>query len=161
MGVITCTLANITSSVAPTRLFQALSIDTHNFLPKVVPHFVKSVEFVEGDSTTVGCIKLINFPDEAPYKYVKTRVDEIDYNNCYLKYSSIEGDIFPDTLEFAVYENKYEPSGNGTHYNMVAHYHMKGDNSMDDEDIQAAKQGIQMMFKAVEDYLIANPQLYA
>ncbi|KNA08232.1 hypothetical protein SOVF_164430, partial [Spinacia oleracea] len=148
-------------TVAAARLFQALSIDTHNFLPKVVPQFVKSVEFVEGDSTTVGCVKLINFPDEAPYKYVKTRVDEIDLSNLYLKYTSIEGDIFPDTLECAVYENKYEASDSGTHYKMVAHYHMKGDNVMDDEDIQSAKQGIQMMFKAVEDHLIANPQLYA
>uniref|UniRef100_A0A803NEJ7 Uncharacterized protein n=1 Tax=Chenopodium quinoa TaxID=63459 RepID=A0A803NEJ7_CHEQI len=48
MGVITCTLAEFDSVVAPNRLFQAMSIDSHNFLPKVVPHFVKSVEFVEG-----------------------------------------------------------------------------------------------------------------
>ncbi|XP_021722279.1 major allergen Pru ar 1-like [Chenopodium quinoa] len=161
MGVITCTLADFDSVVAPSRLFNALSIDSHNFLPKVVPHFVKSVEFVEGDSTTVGCVKNINFPDEAPYRYVKTRVDEIDCNNLYLKYTSIEGDIFPDTLECAVYENKYEASGTGTHYKMVAHYHMKGDNVMDEEEIQSAKQGIQMMFKAIEDHLIANPQVYA
>ncbi|XP_021763232.1 major allergen Pru ar 1-like [Chenopodium quinoa] len=161
MGVITCTLAEFDSVVAPNRLFQAMSIDSHNFLPKVVPHFVKSVEFVEGDSTTVGCVKNINFPDEAPYRYVKTRVDEIDCTNFYLKYTSIEGDIFPDTLECAVYENKYDASSTGTHYKMVAHYHMKGDNVMDDEEIESAKQGIQMMFKAIEDHLIANPQVYA
>ena len=63
MGVITCTLADITSPVAPGRLFQALAIDNHNFMPKATPDYVKSVEFVEGDSTTVGCIKKMNFPD--------------------------------------------------------------------------------------------------
>ena len=161
MGVITCTLADFTSPVAPARLFQALSIDSHNFLPKVVPHFVKSVEFVEGDSTTVGCVKLISFPDEAPYRYVKTRVDEIDSSNFYSKYTSIEGDIFPDTLECAVYENIYEASGAGTHYKMVAHYHMKGDNVMNEEEIQSAKGGVQKMFKAVEEHLVSNPQVYA
>ncbi|CAO2824364.1 unnamed protein product [Amaranthus hypochondriacus] len=161
MGVSTCTLADFTSPIGAARLFHALSIDSHNFLPKVVPHFVKSVEFVEGDSTVVGCVKIINFPDEAPYNYVKNRVDEIDSSKFYLKYTSIEGDIFPDTLESAVFENIYDSSGTGTHYKLVAHYHMKGDNSMDEEEITTAKQGIQLMFKAVEEYLIANPQLYA
>lgn len=98
---------------------------------------------------------------EAPYNYVKNRVDKIDSSKFYLKYTSIEGDIFPDTLESAVFENIYDSSGTGTHYKLVAHYHMKGDNSMDEDEITTAKQGIQLMFKAVEEYLIANPQLYA
>ncbi|XP_057549308.1 pathogenesis-related protein STH-21-like [Amaranthus tricolor] len=161
MGVITCTLADITSPVAPGRLFQALAIDNHNFMPKATPDYVKSVEFVEGDSTTVGCIKKMNFPDAAPFKYVKNRVDEIDEANYFLKYTTIEGDMFPDTVECAVYDNKFEASADGSRCTMVAHYHMKGDNVLSEADLENAKQGIQKMFKSAEDYLIANPQLYA
>ncbi|KNA04940.1 hypothetical protein SOVF_195010 [Spinacia oleracea] len=161
MGVFTCTLADITSPVAASRLFQALAIDNHNFVPKAVPHFVKSVEFLQGDSTAVGCVKQINFPDEAPFKYVKNRVDEIDAGNLYLKYTCIEGDVFPDTVESAVYEDKYEQTEGGTRCKMVAHYNMKGDNVMKNEDIEKAKEGIQKMFKAVEEYLVANPTAYA
>ncbi|XP_021722272.1 pathogenesis-related protein STH-21-like [Chenopodium quinoa] len=161
MGVFTYTLADITSPVAASRLFQALALDNHNFVPKTLPHFAKSVEFIEGDSTTVGCIKQINFPDEAPFKYVKNRVDEIDSNNFYLKYTCIEGDAFPDTVEYAVYEDKYEVSEAGTRCKMVAHYHMKGDSVMKEEDLQKAKEGIHKVFKAVEEHLIANPQVYA
>lgn len=98
---------------------------------------------------------------EAPYKYVKNKVDEIDSSKFYIKYTSFEGDIFPDTIECAVYENKYEPSGTGTHYTMVAHYHLKGDNAMNEADVEKAKDGIQKMFKAAEEHLIANPQVYA
>jgi len=42
----------------------------------------------------------------------------------------------------------------------VAHYHTKGD-VVNEEEITAAKESIKKMFKAVEDYLLANPQVYA
>ncbi|XP_021770793.1 pathogenesis-related protein STH-21-like [Chenopodium quinoa] len=162
MGVFTYTMAELTSPVAPARLFNAFCIDNHNLLPKVVPEFVKSIEFVKGDSTTVGCIKKISFPEGAPFKYVKDRVDEIDTTNFFIKYTSIEGDVLRDTLECAVYEHKYEPSGTGTNYKMVAHYHTKGDNQvMTDEEITMGKEHIKKIFKTVEEHLIANPQLYA
>ncbi|KAL2945306.1 Major allergen Pru ar 1 [Bienertia sinuspersici] len=161
MGVFTCTLADITSPIAPARLFQAFAIDNHNLMPKIAPQFVKSIEFVQGDSTAVGCIKQINFPSDAPFTYVKNRVDEIDASNFYLKYTCIEGDAFPDTMEYAVYDDKYEQTEAGTRCKMVAHYHMKGDNTMKEDDVEKAKEGIKKMFKVVEEHLIANPQLYA
>ncbi|KAL2945308.1 Pathogenesis-related protein STH-21 [Bienertia sinuspersici] len=145
MGVFTCTLADITSPVAPARLFQAFAVDNHNLMPKIAPQFVKSIEFVQ----------------DAPFTYVKNRVDEIDASNFYLKYTCIEGDAFPDTVECAVYEDKYEQTEAGTRCKMVAHYHLKGDNTVKEDDVEKAKEGIQKMFKAVEEHLIANPQLYA
>ncbi|KAJ8432665.1 hypothetical protein Cgig2_002052 [Carnegiea gigantea] len=156
----TYTMADITSPVAPNRLFQALAVDNHNFA-KNVPEFAKNIEFVQGDSTAVGCIKQINFPEGSPFKYVKNRVDEIDFDERYIKYTSIEGDVLGNTLESAVYENKFQATGTGCHYTMVAHYHTKGDAVVNDEEIAAAKDSIQKMFKAVENYLLANPQVYA
>ena len=69
MGVHTYTLADITTPVAPKRMFHALQIDNHNFA-KNLPQFFKSIEFVQGDSTTVGCIKQFNFPDGTLSIYV-------------------------------------------------------------------------------------------
>ena len=161
MGIFTFTMAEITSPVAPARLFNAFCIDSHNMFPKVLSEFVKSVEFVKGDSTVAGCIKQFNFADGAPYKYVKDRVEEIDTNKFYIKYTSIEGDVLRDHLECAVYEHTYEPSGAGTQYKMVGHYHTKGDQVVTEDDIAKGKENIKKMFKIVEDYLVANPQVYA
>ncbi|KAH9613918.1 hypothetical protein KSS87_014916 [Heliosperma pusillum] len=160
MGVFTYTMAEIDSPVAPARLFQALSVDSHNLLPKVVPDFIQSIE-VQGDPTTVGCVKQINLSEGRPYKYLKNRVDEIDASKFYIKHTTFEGDVLGDTLESAVYETTYEPSGYGTRYKMIAHYHTKGDRVETEEDVAVGKIAVKMMFKVVEEYLVANPNAYA
>jgi pathogenesis-related protein Bet v I family protein len=63
MGVYTFTVQDVTSTVAPARLFKGLCLDNQNIFPKVLPNVIKSIDFVEGDSTVVGCVKIINFPD--------------------------------------------------------------------------------------------------
>ncbi|KAL9228224.1 hypothetical protein vseg_003829 [Gypsophila vaccaria] len=161
MGVSTHTLADISSSIAPARLFQAFGIDAHNFMPKAVPDFVKSVDLIQCQPGIIGSIRQINFPEGRPFKYAKNRIDEIDAAKFYSKYTTIEGDVLGDNKECAVYEVKFEPKGDGCHYTMVAHYHTKGDYVVKEEDIAAAKQNIQKMFNAVEAYLAANPELYA
>lgn len=62
MGVYTFTLIDETSPVAPARLFKALCLDNQNLIPKVLPS-IKSIEFVEGDTTAVGCVKQYNFAE--------------------------------------------------------------------------------------------------
>ncbi|KAK9726398.1 hypothetical protein RND81_05G212500 [Saponaria officinalis] len=161
MGVFTYTVADYTSPIAPSRLFQALCIDTHNFLPKAVPEFVKSVDVIQGEPGSVGCITQINLPEGRPFKYAKNRVDEIDAGKFYNKYTTIEGDVLGDNKECVVYEAKFEPTGNGCHYTMVVHYHTKGDYVVKEDDIAAGKQNRKKMFNTVEEYLTANPDLYA
>uniref|UniRef100_A0A7C9DCS0 Bet v I/Major latex protein domain-containing protein n=1 Tax=Opuntia streptacantha TaxID=393608 RepID=A0A7C9DCS0_OPUST len=160
MSVHTYTMADIISPIAPSRLFQALSIDNHNFA-KNLPEFVKSIEFVQGDSTIVGCIKQVNLPDGSPVKYVKNRVDEIDFDKHYVKYTSFEGDVLGDALECVIYENKFEASGSGCHFTIIGHYHTKGDAVIKEEEIAEGIESIKQMFKIVDEYLLANPQLYA
>ena len=65
MGVHTYTVGDITSPVAPNRLFQALAIDNHNFA-KNIPKCAKSIELIQGDSTAIGCIKKVNMPEGSP-----------------------------------------------------------------------------------------------
>jgi len=59
MGVITYS-QEFASVVAPSRMFKALVLDSHNIIPKIVPGGIKSVEFIEGDGG-VGSIKQTNF----------------------------------------------------------------------------------------------------
>lgn len=61
MGVYTFTVQDGTSTVAPARLFKGLCLDNQNIFPKVLPNVIKSIEFVQGDSTSVGCVKQFNF----------------------------------------------------------------------------------------------------
>ena len=60
MGVHTFT-QEITTPIAPARMFKALIVDSHNLVPKLMPS-IKSIEFVEGDGG-VGSIKQTNFPE--------------------------------------------------------------------------------------------------
>ncbi|KAK9726383.1 hypothetical protein RND81_05G211000 [Saponaria officinalis] len=143
MGVSTHTLADYPSSVAPARLFHAFCYDGHNILPKVVPEFVKSVDVIQGELGSVGSIRQVNFPEGNPFKYAKNRIDEIDASKFYT----------------TMYEVKFEPTGYGCHYTMVVHH--KGDYVIKEEDIAIGKQNSKKMFNAVEQYLTANPELYA
>ncbi|KAK9726389.1 hypothetical protein RND81_05G211600 [Saponaria officinalis] len=161
MGVSTHTMADYASSVAPARLFQGYCIDTHNFLPKSMPDYIISVDLVQGDSNSVGSIKQLNFPEGRPFKYAKNRVDEIDAGKFYCKYTTIEGGVVRDNIEKAVYETKFEPKSDGCRYTMVVHFHTEGEFVVKEEDVVAAKQNIKNMFNAAEEYLNANPQLYA
>ncbi|KAK9726363.1 hypothetical protein RND81_05G209200 [Saponaria officinalis] len=140
MGVSTHTMADYTSSVAPARLFQDL---------------------VQGDSSSAGSIKQLNFPEGRPFKYAKNRVDEIDAGKFYCKYTTIEGGVVGDNIEKAVYETKFEPTNDGCPYTTVVHFHSKGEFVVTEEDVAAAKPNIKNMFNAAEEYLNANPQLYA
>ena len=88
-------------------------------------------------------------------------MDEIDFDKYYVKYTTIEGDALGDTLECIVYENKFEPSGAGCCFTVIGHYHTKGDAKVNEQNIAYAKEAIKENVKAVEDYLLANPQVYA
>jgi len=61
MGVITYS-QEFKSTIAPSRMFKALIVDSHIIIPKIVPEGIKSVEFIEGDGGA-GSIKKTNFAD--------------------------------------------------------------------------------------------------
>lgn len=98
-----------------------------------------------------------------PYKFVKDQINELDVDNYYVKFTNIEGDSLGDSLECVVYEVKMESSGSDTHYKMIAHFHTKGDAvvSESDEIVKVANTSMTMVYKAVEEYLCNNPEVYA
>ncbi|KAF8401405.1 hypothetical protein HHK36_012344 [Tetracentron sinense] len=160
MGVTSYT-QEFTSSVAPARLFKALVIDSHNLIPKLMPQSIKCIEFVHGDGG-VGSIKQTTFPEGSHFKYLKHKLDELDVENLVCKYTLIEGDVLGDKLESVAYEIKLEACGNGGCVcKMTSKYHTKGGVELKEEAIKEGKDKAMGMYKAVEDYLVANPDAYA
>merc|ERR1712183_788855 len=133
MGVFTYE-SETTTVITPARLFKAFVLDADNLIPKVAPQAIKSSEIIEG-SGGPGTIKKITFGEGSQFNYVKHRIDEIDNANFIYACTLIEGDAISETLEKIAYEIKLD-------------------------QIKAGKEEASGIFKAVEAYLLANPDAY-
>ncbi|XP_052184914.1 major allergen Mal d 1-like [Diospyros lotus] len=158
MAVVT-TSHEYTCSIPPARLFKALVLDSHNLIPKAVPS-IKSIEIVHGDGGP-GSIKQTNFADGSHFKYMKHRVDEVHSATFSSKTTLIEGDALGDKLECIIYEIKIEAAGAGSVTKSTSHYHPKPGVELKEDDIKSGKDKATGLNKAVEEYLLANPDLYA
>ncbi|KAK4586576.1 hypothetical protein RGQ29_023646 [Quercus rubra] len=149
-----------TSVITPDRLFKAYAIDGDNLMPKVAPLAVESSKIIEGNGGP-GTIKMITFSKGSRFKYVKNRIDEIDNANFTYGYSLIESAAFTGTLEKITYEFKLvaSPEG-GSILKSICEYHTKGDQEIKEEKIKSSKAKAARLFKAVEAYLLANPNVY-
>ncbi|KAL2920507.1 Major allergen Mal d 1 [Bienertia sinuspersici] len=161
MGVYTFTIVDETSPVAPHRLFMAMSIDNHNFMPMATPQSFKGAQLVEGDSTVVGAVKTFFSVEGAPFTYVTIKIDEIDADNYYIKYTNTESDFFGESIDRVVYDAKIDPVDSGSHYKLVADFHTKGDIVVTYDDLKTILQGMLLNYKGVVEYLCNNPEVYA
>ncbi|XP_030446151.1 major strawberry allergen Fra a 1-3-like [Syzygium oleosum] len=159
MGVIAYS-QEITSVVAPSRLFKAMILDSHNVLPMIVPEGIKSVEFIEGDGG-VGSIKKTNFGESSHIKCTKHKIDALDVGSFYCKYTMIESDIKFDNIDCVMEEVKFVAAGSGCVRKMTSEYHVKEGCELKEEDIKKGKDRAMGLFKAVEEYLVANPDACA
>ncbi|XP_059643189.1 major allergen Pru ar 1-like [Cornus florida] len=156
MGVISYDI-EITSSIPPAKMFKAFVLDADTLIPKILPQAIKSVEILEGDGGP-GTIKLVTFGEGSQYKSVKHKVDGIDKETFTYSYSIIEGDALMGVLESISYEIKIEASADGGSIcKNSSKYHTKGDAQITEEQIKSGKEKASGMFKAVEAYLLANP----
>ncbi|XP_028100622.1 major allergen Pru av 1-like [Camellia sinensis] len=143
MGVVTFT-EDIASPVPAPRLFKALILDADNLIPKIVPQAIRSIETIQGDGGP-GSIKQMNFAEGSPFKCLKHRIDAL-----------------MDKLEFISYEMKLESDANGGCVGKnISKYHAKPGVEIKEEEIKAGKEKASAVFKAVEAYLLANPNAYA
>ncbi|KAF9606309.1 hypothetical protein IFM89_024977 [Coptis chinensis] len=123
-----------TSPVSATKLFNAGIIDGHNLGPKLMPQVIESIAILEGDGG-VGTIKQANFTDGGQLgKKVEWASNHI-------------------TVESA--------SDGGCVYKVSCEYKTLPGVEYTDEEIQFAKNGMAGTFKAVESYVLANPDAYA
>ncbi|KAH7844960.1 hypothetical protein Vadar_033712 [Vaccinium darrowii] len=156
MGAITYDM-EVSSSIPPSRMFKAFVLEADILIPKILPQAIKSVEILKGDGGA-GTIKLITFGEGSEYKSVKQRVDAIDKENFTYSYTVIEGDVLIGLFESISYHLKIvgTPEGGSICKNRSI-YTTKGDAQVTEEEIKAGKEKASGMFKAIEAYLLANP----
>ncbi|XAR49659.1 hypothetical protein NMG60_11032925 [Bertholletia excelsa] len=147
----------ITTSIPPPKLFKAFVLDADTLIPKIMPNAIKSVEILQGDGGP-GTIKLTTFGEGSAYKYAKQKVDSIDKESFTYCYSIIEGDALGDAIESISYVVKIcaSPDGGSVCKNN-SKYITKGDANITEDQIKAGKEKASAMFKAIEAYLLANP----
>ncbi|OMO98560.1 hypothetical protein COLO4_13812 [Corchorus olitorius] len=149
----------VTTSIPPARMFKAFVLEADTLIPKIVPGAIQHVELVEGDGG-VGSIKKLTFGEGSQFKYVKHKIEGIDNENFTYKYSIIEGDALMHTLEKISYETKFvaSPDG-GSICKSTSKYFTIGDVEIKEEEIKAGKEKALGLYKAVEAYLLANPDV--
>ncbi|XP_027164836.1 major allergen Pru ar 1-like [Coffea eugenioides] len=150
-----------TYTIPPARLFKASVLDSHNLFPKLLPQAFKSIEILRGNGGS-GSIKQINLGDGKTLSFLKYHIDELNEETYTYSYTLIEGDALSDKLEKITYEVKFEPTANGgTISKMTSKYYPKGDYVVNEEEVMAGKEKASGMYKAVEAFLLQNPEAYA
>ncbi|XP_028751601.1 major allergen Pru ar 1-like [Neltuma alba] len=153
--------AEYSSQISAPRLFKALVVDAENFVPKLLPEVVKSIQVVHGDGGP-GSIRQIHIAEGEKVRSVKNRIDEMNEERLAFSYTTIEGDVLKDKFESIAYEVKFEakPDG-GSNNKIIIKYNTKGDYEMSEDEIKKGKETTLDIYKVVEAYLLQNPDLYA
>ncbi|XP_019263557.1 PREDICTED: major allergen Pru ar 1-like [Nicotiana attenuata] len=159
MGIVTIT-DEFTSPISAPRMFKAFILDGDNLLPKIAPQVFKNIETIQGDGGP-GTIKQMNFAEGSAIKFVKHRVDAIDKEKMTYAYTLIEGDTLMDKIDSISYEINFEsmPDG-GCKGKNTSKYNTKPGVEIKEEEIKAGKEMAAGIVKAVEAYLLANPNEY-
>ncbi|XP_071722797.1 major strawberry allergen Fra a 1.04-like [Rutidosis leptorrhynchoides] len=146
-----------TSPIAPPRLFNALAVETDKLSAKVAPEIIKNTEIIQGDGGA-GTVKKITFQEGPKEGYMKHRIDSIDKDNLAYNYSIIEGDFMADKIEKISHENKIiaSPDGGSILKVKTTIYIIDGADISEDA-MKAGQEKGYVLFKAIETYLLANP----
>lgn len=93
---------------------------------------------------------------------MKHRVDEVDETNHVYKFTIIEGDHIGEHFESVSSVNKVEAGGDGgCIFKATTTYNTKGDKqSVIQESIKKAKDGVTAFFQAAAAHLHSNPNEY-
>ncbi|KAG4157328.1 hypothetical protein ERO13_D02G056600v2 [Gossypium hirsutum] len=159
MGVFTYE-SEIVTAIPPAKMFKACILDGDTLIPQILPQAFKSVEYIEGNGEA-GSIKKVTFGEGSQFKYVKQKVEAVDKDKFVYIYSVIEGDALMDKLEKISYETKLETSPDGGSVcKTTSKYYTIGEFELKEEGIKAGKEKALGMFKAIEAYLLANPNTY-
>lgn len=77
------------------------------------------------------------------------------------KYTLIEGEALVDKLENITYEVKCEATKDGGSVSKVTcTYYTVGDFMLKEDKVETGKEKVMGMYKAVESYLLQNPNAY-
>ncbi|KVH96134.1 root allergen protein-like [Cynara cardunculus var. scolymus] len=156
MAVVTSEL-EVPSSVSASKLFKAF-LDFRNLAPKVEPESFKAIDYIKGDGG-IGTIQQTTFVDGSK---TKLTVDAIDHTNFSLSTTIFEGGEWMDNLESATYHAKFVPSttNDGSTYKVSSVYKCKDPAKFTEENAKFADEYTKKTFKAIEAYIVANPNAY-
>ncbi|KAJ1427519.1 START-like domain superfamily [Sesbania bispinosa] len=145
-----------TSAVAPAKLYKALVKDADNIIPKAV-EAIQSIETVEGNGGP-GTIKKLTFLEGGESKYVLHKIEAIDEANFGYNYSIVGGVGLPETMEKVSFEAKLVAGPNGGSIGkLTVKYQTKGNAEPSEEELKEGKARGDALFKAIEGYVLANP----
>ncbi|KAJ9546544.1 hypothetical protein OSB04_019087 [Centaurea solstitialis] len=147
----------IPSSVSAPKLFKAF-LDFRNLAPIVEPETFKAFEVIKGDGG-VGTVQQTTFVDGSK---TKLRVDDIDHNNLSLGSTILEGGEWMQNLESVTYHTKFvsDTANQGSTYKVSSVYKCKDPAKFTQENAKFADEYTKKTFKAIEAYIIANPNAY-
>ncbi|EEF43031.1 Major allergen Pru ar, putative [Ricinus communis] len=166
MGVISYEMV-VTSSIPPSKLYKALVLDADILIPNILPQAIQKVQIIQGNGGP-GTIKTVTFGQGitisfyqtycSRFKHAKHKIEAIDKDNLTFSHSVIEGDMLTNGLEKITYDVKFEQSSDGGCIcKENSKYYTIGDFELNMEQLQAGKEKVLGMFKAVEAYILANP----
>uniref|UniRef100_A0A1D1Y3P9 Major allergen Pru ar 1 n=1 Tax=Anthurium amnicola TaxID=1678845 RepID=A0A1D1Y3P9_9ARAE len=149
------------TQVAASRLFRVSALESHNIVPKIIPEIVSSASVVHGNGD-LGTVTLFKFTDAVPYDCIKERLDVLDKKNLEYTHTLLEGGPLGRKLQSGTYNVKFQPTADGgSVVKITVDCHPKPGVELTEEDMKVDKEDILGMFKAVEAYLLANPDAYA
>ncbi|GMJ12259.1 MLP-like protein 423 [Hibiscus trionum] len=145
-----------TSPLPTARVFKAFVLESDTLFPKVAPYAIKGVEYLQG-SGGPGSIRKVTFAEGWGFEYLKEKIDEIDQDNLSYTYTVIESDLFKNLIEKISYDTKFVAAPNGgTICKISTTFYSVGDIEIKEEAIKDSLQKRARVFKAVEEYLLAN-----
>ncbi|KAF5465423.1 hypothetical protein F2P56_015434 [Juglans regia] len=152
-----------TSPVAVERIWKASIGDMRNLMPRILPQLVSSIVILEGDGGA-GTIMQHNLKNAVKeFGFVKDRIEVIDHENHIFKYSVIEGGLVGLKLKSFTAEITFSSTRElgGCLAKVKIEYESLEDGSLlSEEDVTSIKEGNLAMMKAVEEYLLADPNAY-
>ncbi|XP_068661050.1 major strawberry allergen Fra a 1-2-like [Aristolochia californica] len=145
------------SSVPPTRFWKAFA-DSGNLIPKLLPEVVASIELVEGNGGA-GSVQKFNFKNGPS---LVSNVLVMDHEKYLYRYAILEGGPIGTLLKTCIFETKLGTSSEGgTKNSLKIEYETLGDNPLTEEELARVVGGVPGLSKAMEGYLVANPDAYA
>ncbi|XP_073148630.1 major pollen allergen Bet v 1-A-like [Henckelia pumila] len=163
MTVVVECVDELKMKVAPMRLFKALITDAHHVLPKIIPHIFKSVQILEGEGGTTGCIREISFADVIPFSHLKDNLTVVDTENLVVKINLFEGAMLGEKMESIFSEKQFMASGDGgSILKWKHHLNLKpGHTHVSEEEINGLNEFSMTFLTAAEAYLVTHPDVCA
>nr|AAS73003.1 ribonuclease-like protein [Gossypium barbadense] len=156
MGVVSYDLEVTLPNCSSQGFSRLLFLNLPKVWPTVALHPVRSFE-LEGDASP-GSIVKITFVEGLPYQYMKHQIGGHDENNFSYSYSMIEGGPLGDKLEKISYENQFVAAADGGSIcKSSIKYYTIGDYVITEDEIKTLIKGSEVVYKAIEAYLLANP----